>query len=106
MIARASAVIQRIRPRRAPLRTRAIRARRWRRARSRLGPVTIYGVLSAMLYYGLYHYGADIRHLAEETNQGSKTFFWVPIIIAFVFSAIHGPFTDRFWESVGLTAKR
>lgn len=107
MIVRASAAIQRIRPRRAPLRTRAIRARRWRRARKRVGPVGFYGVLSVMLYYLLYRYGDDIRHMAEMTNTGeTKMYFLAPIGIAFVFSIVHGLFTDRFWESVGLTAKR
>ncbi len=64
------------------------------------------GVLSGFLYYMLYLFAGDIRHLAELTNQGHKAYFLVPIAIAFVFSVVHGLFTDRFWEAIGLKAKR
>ena len=63
------------------------------------------GVISAGLYFLLYHYGADIRHLAEATNHGDKTYFLAPIAIAFIFSLVHGDFTGRFWDSIGLQAK-
>lgn len=65
-----------------------------------------YGVLSVLLYFGLYYFNADIRHVAEMTNQGDKTFFLMPIGLAFVFSIVHGLFTDRFWEALGVKAKR
>lgn len=65
-----------------------------------------FGLLSAMLYYGLYVFNDDIRHFAELTNQGDRTYFLLPIGLAFVFSVVHGIFTDRFWEALGLKAKR
>lgn len=65
-----------------------------------------YGVASGLLYYLLYHFSADIRGIAEATNAGDKTYFLLPIAIAFVFSVVHGLFTDRFWEAMGLKAKR
>jgi hypothetical protein len=65
-----------------------------------------FGILSMALYFGLYMFNADIRHAAEMTNQGDKTLFLLPIGIAFVFSIVHGIFTDRFWEALGLKAKR
>ncbi|WP_139134860.1 hypothetical protein [Magnetovibrio blakemorei] len=64
------------------------------------------GLLSMILYYGLYTFNADIRHIAEMTNQGDKTYFLLPIAIAFLFSVVHGIFTDKFWEALGLRAKR
>ncbi len=65
-----------------------------------------FGVLSGCLYYLLYLFAGDIRQLAELTNQGHKAYFLVPIAIAFLFSVVHGLFTDRFWEAMGLRAKR
>ena len=74
--------------------------------RKRTQAAILYGLLSAALYFMLYTYSGDIRHIAEMTNQGDKTFFLLPIAIAFVFSFAHGVFTDRFWEAMGLKAKR
>lgn len=65
-----------------------------------------FGLFSAVLYYGLYYFNGDIRHYAEMTNQGDKTYFLLPIGIAFIFSIVHGIFTDRFWEALGVKAKR
>ncbi len=65
-----------------------------------------YGAFSGALYYLLYYFNGDLRQIAEMTNQGDKTYFLVPIGIAFVFSVVHGLFTDRFWEALGVRAKR
>lgn len=64
------------------------------------------GLLSGAMYYLLYLLSDDIRHIAEMTNQGDKTYFLLPIGIAFLFSVVHGLFTDRFWDALGLKAKR
>ncbi len=64
------------------------------------------GILSGAMYYVFYLYSGDIRQIAEMTNQGDKTYFLLPIGIAFLFSIVHGLFTDRFWEALGLKAKR
>jgi len=64
------------------------------------------GVLSATLYFLLYQYNDDIRHLAEITNAGDKEYFYVPIIIAVVFSFVHGAFTGHFWDVLGLKPKK
>jgi len=65
-----------------------------------------YGILSSIIYFGLYYFNSDIRHIAEMTNRGDHTYFLLPIGIAFLFSVVHGLFTDRFWEALGLKAKR
>ena len=64
-----------------------------------------FGILSGILYFLLYQFGNDLRQLAELTRQGDKIYFLVPIAIAFAFSLVHGKFTSRFWEAVGLRAK-
>jgi len=63
------------------------------------------GLLSVILYGFLYQYSGEVRHYAELTHAGSKFYAIVPIIIAFVFSLVHGAFTGHFWEAVGLKAK-
>lgn len=65
-----------------------------------------FGALSLMLYYGLYHFHDEILYVGDMVNRGDKTYFLLPIGVAFVFSLVHGLFTDRFWEAVGLKAKR
>lgn len=64
------------------------------------------GVMSAALYYLLYLYGDDIRRLAEMTHAGDKQYFYVPIVIAVVFSFVHGAFTGHFWDVLGLKPKK
>jgi hypothetical protein len=65
----------------------------------------LFGIGSIVLYVMLYKFNYDIRHLAEMTNQGDKSFFLIPIGIAFIFSFIHGSFTGHFWDAMGLKAK-
>ncbi len=65
----------------------------------------LFGLGSIGLYIMLYVFNYDIRHLAELTNQGDKSFFLLPIGIALVFSVIHGAFTGHFWNVLGLQAK-
>ncbi|MDZ7802760.1 hypothetical protein [Thiohalophilus sp.] len=66
----------------------------------------LYGVLSLELFRLLYVYNDEIRHMAEATSRGDKTLFFVPIIIALVFSLVHGAFTGYFWEALGISAKK
>ena len=71
-----------------------------------ISPIVItLGLISFLLYDLLYHFNLDIRHLAELANHGNKTWFWVPIVIALIFSLVHGAFTGHFWDSLGLKAK-
>lgn len=64
----------------------------------------LLGLVSATLYTLLYLYGDSLRHTAELTYQGDKQLFFIPIIIAFLFSFVHGAFTGHFWEALGLKA--
>lgn len=66
----------------------------------------LYGILSLGLYFLLFLFNDDIRQMAEATSRGDKSLFYIPIIIALVFSLVHGAFTGYFWEALGVTAKK
>ena len=65
----------------------------------------VFGASSIFLYVMLYRFSGDIRHIAEITNQGDKHLFYVPLVIAFIFSIVHGAFTGHFWDALGLKPK-
>ncbi len=66
----------------------------------------LYGTGSMTLYVLLFCYDSELCRLAEAVNGGDKTLFFVPLLIAFAFSLVHGAFTGHFWELVGLKARR
>ena len=61
----------------------------------------IYGVVSIALYVLLYFFEEQILALSKEGRWN----FVVPMIIAFVFSIVHGNFTGQFWDMFGIKAK-
>ena len=65
----------------------------------------IFGLTSLFMYGMLYEFSASLTHIAQETHAGHKTLFFVPIVIALVFSLVHGSFTSHFWDSLGIKAK-
>lgn len=65
-----------------------------------------YGIGSLVLYFLLFLFNDEIRQMAEATSRGDKSLFFVPIVVAFIFSIVHGAFTGYFWEALGLTAKK
>lgn len=64
--------------------------------------ILIYGVMSIALYFLLYQF-ADV--ILELSKQG-HWYFSVPIVIAFIFSFVHGHFTGHFWDILGIKAKQ
>jgi hypothetical protein len=62
----------------------------------------IYGVLSIALYFSLYLFADPILELSRQ----GRWYFIVPIVIAFLFSVIHGNFTGQFWDLFGVKAKQ
>lgn len=66
--------------------------------------VAILGIISCVLYWLLYQYNDAILNIAQEVRNGDKTLFLIPILIAFVFSYVHGAFTGRFWDVLGFKA--
>lgn len=73
--------------------------------REGLLPLILFGALSALLYFLLYLYSDVLLDLAVTVREGEKLFFLVPIIVALIFSFVHGSFTGRFWSYLGLEAK-
>jgi hypothetical protein len=70
-----------------------------------LGVTLGFGLTSVALYGLLFQYSDAMTTLATETRQGHKLYALVPMAIAFAFSAVHGTFTGRFWDLLGLKAK-
>ena len=64
------------------------------------------GGASAGLYFLLFVYSDALPKLAAATPQGNKLYALVPLVIALVFSIVHGAFTGRFWDLLGLKAKQ
>jgi len=58
----------------------------------------LWGIIVAALYVCLY---VGAKPLIEWTAQGRWTFI-VPIAIAFIFSFVHGNFTGKFWDFLGI----
>ena len=61
----------------------------------------IYGVVSIALYILLYIFEEDVLEL----SKAGRWNFIIPMIIAFVFSVVHGNFTGQFWDMFGIKAK-
>ena len=60
------------------------------------------GALSGVMYASLYSYSPELTSMALATHAGDKTMFFVPIVIALVFSLVHGSFTSQFWDVLGI----
>ena len=69
---------------------------------SSLAKAVVYGITSAVLYLLLYLYADHTIALARRAQQGERIWFVAPIVIAFVFSFVHGAFTGHFWDAIGL----
>jgi hypothetical protein len=61
-----------------------------------------YGAASIALYALLFIYSDETVEFARRTREGEKIWFLVPILIAFVFSLVHGAFTGSFWDAIGV----
>ena len=68
-----------------------------------IATTVLFGGVSIALYALLLLNSDWLVQLAQRTKD-EKSLFLIPIIVAFVFSYIHGVFTGYFWESIGLRA--
>lgn len=71
-----------------------------------LAVTLLSGGASAGLYYLLFLFSETLSELAAATPQGNKIYALVPLVIALVFSFVHGGFTGSFWDLLGLKAKK
>jgi len=66
----------------------------------------LLGGMSVFMYTLLYFFSADLIQLAQITHQGNHHYFYVPVVIALVFSFVHGAFTSHFWDMMGIKPKQ
>lgn len=76
------------------------------RSKRALVATLLLGFASASLYFLLFLYADKLPALSEATRQGEKIYALVPLGIALIFSFVHGAFTSRFWDLLGLKAKK
>jgi len=62
----------------------------------------VFGILSVTLYYLLITH----QELVKEFCSKGKWYAFFPIITAFIFSFVHGNFTDAFWSVLGIEQKK
>lgn len=66
--------------------------------RTKLIKLLLWGVMVIALYGGLYFGEVPLVHWI---SQGHWTFVGT-IVIAFLFSFVHGNFTGKFWDVLGI----
>lgn len=66
----------------------------------------LLGGMSVFLYALLYIFSDKLVELAQITHQGDHSLFFVPVVIALIFSFVHGAFTSHFWDAVGIKPKQ
>jgi len=65
----------------------------------------LLGAISAVLYFLLFYFEDRILELSRGYAVDGW-YFLGPILIALIFSAVHGVFTNNFWELLGIRAKK
>ncbi|MCC7485432.1 MAG: hypothetical protein IT529_10645 [Burkholderiales bacterium] len=63
----------------------------------------VSGVLSSILYFLLYWHEEAIMATSTRTDGLYPA---LPVVVALVFSFVHGAFTGYFWEALGVTAHK
>lgn len=66
----------------------------------------VLGGASLLLYLLLFVFADRLTELAHLTSEGHRLYALIPLLIAMVFSFVHGAFTGRFWDLLGLRAKK
>lgn len=100
--------------------------------KSKLGPALLWGSVTVVLYWLLFHYAGSFEVLAHTTLDacvvgtdyynkatpelcaaeggtfidGVWWYVFAPIALAFALSYTHGNFTGVFWDLFGLKAKK
>ncbi len=67
--------------------------------------VLLMGLGSFVLYASFFAYSSELISVLKVVSTGDKSMFLVPIVLAFIFSAVHGAFTAKFWDVLGVKAK-
>lgn len=77
-------------------------SRRKTTSRKTIMKAVILGIITLSLYILLFAYESFVLSISA---QGGWHFI-APIVIAFLFSFVHGAFTSTFWDAVGIHAKK
>lgn len=98
----------------------------------KLSKTLLWGLVTAALYWLLFHYAGEVLRLAHTTLdacavggtyfnkatpelcqaqqgtfiEGQWWYVLIPIAMAFAVSYAHGNFTSLFWDVLGLKAKK
>ncbi len=62
----------------------------------------LLGIASTMLYLLLYSFEEP---LLTYSQQGGWFFLVLVVVIAFIFSFVHGAFVNHFWDILGVKEK-
>lgn len=65
-----------------------------------------FGIASLVLYVLLLANAELFVDWARRTREGETLLFAIPIVVAFLFSWVHGAFTGHFWEALGVQAAK
>jgi len=65
----------------------------------------LLGTITAVLYFLLYYFEDSLLERSRGFEEDGW-YFLTPIIIALIFSAVHGVFTSHFWELLGIRARK
>lgn len=71
-------------------------------AGKQLVQTVVYGLVTLLLYSLLYVFEDSVLGLSSRGGW----YFIFPVTIAFVFSFVHGTFTGRFWDVLGIKARK
>jgi len=66
----------------------------------------VFGAASAGLYLLLFLLSGKLPEWAAAAREGAKVYALIPILIALIFSFVHGAFTGHFWDLLGLRPKK
>lgn len=66
----------------------------------------ILAAMSSGLYILLYMFSEELTGFTSAARSGELLYAFIPIIVALVFSFVHGAFTGHFWNLLGLRAKK
>ena len=67
----------------------------------------VLGACSAGLYCLLFLFSDELTLLASKNRDGHHQIYaFIPLVVALVFSLVHGAFTGHFWDLLGFRAKK
>lgn len=81
--------------------SREVQSRKKSGARQLLRVLAL-GTITVVLYWALFRNESLVLDLSSKGHWA----FWIPVVIAFVFSFAHGAFTGEFWDVLGIKAKK